>query len=181
MSADNGVYIASFPNGNIRVAHAFESHISELENRNFYTVQEEREALESQFAGCPVFREESEALLEAGKILKDVGYTEYGISYISFSVDIDEPVLIKDVELERLIAEEEEMERRLSGEHVCCTCMDADTVKLDEVVKLLDELYAFTHRTDIPSWMKDTVFLQLVSQLQTQGLGAWHRFVKAEW
>lgn len=88
MSADNGVFIAHFPDGTMRVAHSFMSCIDELET-HWYSPEEYQEAVKALFSG-PVFVDEGAALLEARRIEKKVPYTEYGITTVFMSVNYGE-------------------------------------------------------------------------------------------
>jgi hypothetical protein len=88
MSADNGIYIAEFPTlkgkREWRVAHAFESFVTELETP-YYTPEEHREAVMSVWDG-PVFTKHRKAIREAFRLLDEIGYTEYGVCQITMPV-----------------------------------------------------------------------------------------------
>lgn len=85
MSADNGIYIAKFPDG-FRVCEA-----QAIENIYYYPEKsvERKRTLKSYFGNSPVFKTKNKALLYASeledKILSDpkgLGVLEYGVSYI---------------------------------------------------------------------------------------------------
>ena len=84
MSADNGIYIAKFPDG-YRVTHA-----QAIENIDYYPIgtDEFRKTLKDYFSDSPVYGTKDEAILAAhkleDKILADDSrpIIEYGVSYI---------------------------------------------------------------------------------------------------
>jgi hypothetical protein len=77
MSADNGIYIAKFPDG-YRVTNS-----GAIENCWYYPEDsvDRKQTLKDYFGDSPLFPIEEEALLYAYKLSKE-GYTEYGVLYI---------------------------------------------------------------------------------------------------
>lgn len=78
MSADNGIYIAKFPDG-YRVAYAMA-----IENIEYYPKgsKERKEALKDYFGGSEVYVNEDEAILAGHNLAKEYHYLEYGVSCI---------------------------------------------------------------------------------------------------
>ena len=79
MSADNGVFIAKFPDG-YRVTYAMC-----IDNIDYYAegTKERKRELKKYFGGCPVFQAKESAWLEAVRIYEDFDdYMEYGMMYI---------------------------------------------------------------------------------------------------
>lgn len=91
MSADNGIYVATFPTRDggreYRVAHAFASVIDEL-GTELYTQHEERDAIVSIFKDH-VFSNKVNALSYAEK-LEQQDYTEYGLVSVEFDTPYGE-------------------------------------------------------------------------------------------
>lgn len=80
MSADNGIYIAKFDSGFIRVSYG-----SAIENVTFYPKgsQEELDTLKEYFGDSPLFKDEENAILYAHQQAKKYEYLEYGVSTLS--------------------------------------------------------------------------------------------------
>lgn len=84
MSADNGVYIAKFPEG-YRVAYAMA-----IDNIGYSLSVEKPEkylqVLKEYFGGSKIFNTKEEAILAGHKIADEMynkgGYLEYGVQYI---------------------------------------------------------------------------------------------------
>lgn len=84
MSADNGIYIAKFPDG-YRVSYA-----SAIENIDYYPEKSEnrKKVLKEYFGDSKVYETEIDALAEAREIEKsflddeDFCYLEYGICFL---------------------------------------------------------------------------------------------------
>lgn len=83
MSADNGIYIASFPDG-YRVIHA-----QAIEDIDYYPPMSDKrkEVLLNYFGDSPLFDTEKEALKYANELYKeimsdDIPILEYGISFL---------------------------------------------------------------------------------------------------
>jgi len=83
MSADNGIYIAKFPDG-FRVAHAMA-----IENIDYYPKgsQERKDTLNRYFGASKVFQTKEEAILEGHRMEEEIMNSdypilEYGVSYI---------------------------------------------------------------------------------------------------
>lgn len=90
MSADNGIYIACFPDGTYRVAHGFDSVINDLETHHA-SPETYMELVEEIWGGnTPVFNEEDLAVIHAGVLLSNEDYTEYGICRVSLPVNFGE-------------------------------------------------------------------------------------------
>ena len=89
MSADNGIYIAIFPDGSFRVAHAFASVVDELES-HYYSPEEYKEGVEHIWGGSDVHMDQEEALVDAQMQLHAEEYTEYGICEINLPVNFGE-------------------------------------------------------------------------------------------
>lgn len=87
MSADNGTYVAHFPNGEMRVAYGSASVIDELES-HFYSPEEARDEIGNIFGGSKVYVNHDEALLDAHA--EDGGETEYGVTEIHFSANFED-------------------------------------------------------------------------------------------
>jgi len=80
MSADDGFYIGEFPDG-FRVIHA-----QAIENVHYFKegTKEWKKEVRAYFGGAPVFKTYEEALLSGGKMLKEYGWTEYGLCSVGF-------------------------------------------------------------------------------------------------
>jgi hypothetical protein len=78
MSADNGIYIAKFPDG-YRVAYA-----ACIENIDYYrpNTKARKKELKAYFGDSQIFKTEVKAFRHAWKLSKDYDYLEYGVSYI---------------------------------------------------------------------------------------------------
>lgn len=83
MSADNGIYIAEFPDG-FRVAER-----SAIENIDYYPEgsKESKEILKSYFGDSKLFKNEDDAWKEARRIYNEImesdfPIVEYGISFV---------------------------------------------------------------------------------------------------
>ena len=78
MSADNGIYIAKFPDG-YRVCYG-----SAIDNLTYYPAGtiERKSELRSYFGQSPVFESRSQAVLEADMISRGYDVLEHGIQYI---------------------------------------------------------------------------------------------------
>jgi hypothetical protein len=82
MSADNGYYVAEFPDG-FRVTCA-----GAIENIDYYPEgsKERKEELKSYFGESPIFKTREEALSYASDLEKkdtaEGGWTEYGICFV---------------------------------------------------------------------------------------------------
>lgn len=77
MSADNGVYIAKFPD-RYRITHA-----QAIENLSYPMSDEEhKEYLESYFGKSKLYKTKEKALLAAHKLAENIEILEYGVSYI---------------------------------------------------------------------------------------------------
>ncbi len=83
MSADNGIYIAKFPDG-YRVCEE-----QAIDNVTYYPIgsKERKEELRKYFGDSKVFRTKEEAILFAHKLEDDIlssdfPILEYGVSYI---------------------------------------------------------------------------------------------------
>ena len=75
MSADNGIYIAKFPEG-YRVAYG-----AAIENIDYFDegTKERKAELKSYFGGSKTYDTVASAWLQAKKISDEHGYTEYGV------------------------------------------------------------------------------------------------------
>jgi hypothetical protein len=88
MSADNGIYIAKFPDG-YRVSNGA---VQAIDNVDYFPEgsKERKEELKSYFGGSPLFETEDQAFNHANKLYDefmsdeydDFHILEYGISYI---------------------------------------------------------------------------------------------------
>jgi hypothetical protein len=84
MSADNGIYIAKFPDG-YRVEYA-----QAIDNCWFYPMgsKERKEELKNYFGASPIFNTKEKAILYAHELAEEFekgdewGFLEYGVSYI---------------------------------------------------------------------------------------------------
>jgi hypothetical protein len=78
MSADNGIYIAKFPDG-WRVIHA-----QAIDNINYHPKGSKAyfETLNQYFGGAMLYPVEDDAWKFARQLLKQYSYVEYGIQYI---------------------------------------------------------------------------------------------------
>jgi hypothetical protein len=82
MSADNGIYIAKFPDG-YRV-----THMQAVDNLDYFGegTTERKHELRAHFGGSPLFSVRNEAILYAHdlaqNIVKDFGILEYGVCEI---------------------------------------------------------------------------------------------------
>jgi len=76
MSADNGIYIAHFPDG-VRVIHA-----QAIENLDYYHAgsDEYNKEIESYFKSAKLFTDEDEAVKFAFQYAKEFDVLEYGVS-----------------------------------------------------------------------------------------------------
>jgi len=77
MSADNGIYIAKFPEG-YRVTYA-----QAIDNIMYYpeNTRERKETLKEYFGASKLWNTEDEAWKEARRLYEEDNYVEYGISY----------------------------------------------------------------------------------------------------
>lgn len=89
MSADNGIYIACFPNGDMRVAYCSDSVIYELDS-HWYTPEESRDAIVDIFGGSTLYRDSALAGLAALTLQEEIGYTEYGVCHVNFLANFGE-------------------------------------------------------------------------------------------
>lgn len=98
MSADNGIYIAKFGNGEFRVAHSFESGILDLfeaiedvdftyPDEGFDRVDFIVAVVDSIWGNSLIFTDEDEAESYAEDLEKEIGWTEYGICFVYFDFD----------------------------------------------------------------------------------------------
>lgn len=98
MSADNGIYIAMFGDGEYRVAHHFESSIMDLEHNisevewgtpdeGFNRVDYIVGVVKSIWGDSPVFTDPDLAEEYAEDLEKEIGWTEYGILFLYFDFD----------------------------------------------------------------------------------------------
>ena len=78
MSADNGIYIAKFPDG-YRVCYG-----AAIENVTYYPVgsEERKYQQKNYFEHSPIYPTEQEAVLAAHALSKEYEYLEYGISFL---------------------------------------------------------------------------------------------------
>lgn len=77
MSADNGIYVAKFPDG-YRVVHA-----QAIDNLDYYKDEALRiNEIHSYFGRSTVIQTKDAALLEAHRMSKDIPILEYGVCYI---------------------------------------------------------------------------------------------------
>lgn len=95
MSADNGIYIAKFDSGFIRVTYA-----SAIENVTYHPKgsEEELDTLKDYFGNSPLFKDEKNAVLYAHNQASKYEYLEYGVSTLSgIFPEFDPEVLAKDL------------------------------------------------------------------------------------
>lgn len=93
MSADNGIYVLQTPKGSgleYRVAHQmaidnyrWDDEKGEYANDPKIQIQNARKM----WKGCKVFTDINEALKEAKKLYDEVGWTEYGISFVEIDAE----------------------------------------------------------------------------------------------
>lgn len=98
MSADDGIFVCRFPVRDLqpyskaseyRVCYASMSVMDELESP-WVSGAEYPEIVKGMFKNSPVFADKDEATVYASKESESVGYTEYGICYVDFSVPFGE-------------------------------------------------------------------------------------------
>jgi hypothetical protein len=78
MSADNGVYIAKFPDG-YRVAHA-----QAIENIDYYPAgtKERKAMLKNYFEKSDLYETKEQAFAMGYRIESEFSWTEYGVCYV---------------------------------------------------------------------------------------------------
>lgn len=81
MSADNGIYVAIFGDGKIRVTHAQAFDSCWLPD----TGAEDASAIVYFFGDASEFADQESASTRAYELETEIGYTEYGVSYIHFN------------------------------------------------------------------------------------------------
>jgi hypothetical protein len=89
MSADNGIVVCAFPNGEFRVAHIFLSLWDEI-GTHWLSQEEEIEVVADIFATSPVFKDENEALNFAWALAKRETFLEYGVFSDSLDTNVGE-------------------------------------------------------------------------------------------
>jgi hypothetical protein len=79
MSADNGVYIASFPEG-----YRITGEVGAIDNIDFFPSgsKKRKKELKIYFGKSEIFLDLNEALEQALKVAKDYDYLEYGVVYL---------------------------------------------------------------------------------------------------
>lgn len=93
MSADNGIYVAHFPDG-YRVAEIFA-----IDNLDFYKIgtPERKQWLRDCFERSQVFSDKPSAIMFAHALAERAPILEYGVSYLgeleSFQEEVIEPVM----------------------------------------------------------------------------------------
>ena len=87
MSADNGIYIAKFPEG-YRVAYG-----AAIENIDYYDegTKKHKAELKNYFGDSKVYISEARAWKQARKLYKEWGYTEYGVCYVGEYESFEKP------------------------------------------------------------------------------------------
>lgn len=89
MSADNATFVATFPNGDIRVGYGYMSVVDEIDT-HYYTPEEAKEAIENDFGESEVFHDRDKALLAAHRLEENTGPTEYGVTEVTFLANFGE-------------------------------------------------------------------------------------------
>ena len=89
MSADNGIYVAKFPNGEFRVGHGFASNIIEMEE-DLLTGYWRNKEMDIIWGESPVFTNQGEAIDHAFKVEQEYGWTEYGVCIVRMPFNFGE-------------------------------------------------------------------------------------------
>jgi len=110
MSADNGIYIAKFPEG-YRVIHA-----QAIDNITYFPedTMERKNVLKEYFGGSKIISTEHEALEEAGKLSKEYDYLEYGTSFLGELESFEENFIEgSDMNYMQVLPFEEKRQRKI--------------------------------------------------------------------
>jgi len=111
MSADNGIYIAKFPEG-YRVIHA-----QAIDNIDFFPegTVERRNVLKEYFWGSKIIKTEEEAWNVARELSKEYDYLEYGTSFLGEFESFEDEKLIekKDINYMQVLPFEEKRQRKI--------------------------------------------------------------------
>lgn len=100
MSADNGVYIASFPSGEFRVIHA-----TAIENLNYEPDGDDGfnsvQVIDYFDTGAAIFGKKEQAMVYAHHLAEGCDILEYGVSMIYFPLTMNQFKKRADLSLDR--------------------------------------------------------------------------------
>lgn len=165
MSADNGIYVAKFPDG-YRVIHA-----QAIDNLDYYpkNSQEYVDTVRQYFNKSKIYQTQEEAFAEADKMAKECWFLEYGICDLGeFQVD-----MIPSTDNVKLLEEIKELRKLLKDARIIITDLEYRRYtedKDDGLCKYCDQFLNHLPECDIKKFLESSANILNVNNKRLEAL-----------